>query len=247
MKFMGSKDRHGEEIFSSILINLKDRPHSQIWVEPFVGGANMIDKMPANWRKYGNDSNFYLIELFKAIQTDWIPPEIVTNEDYNLAKKYSINEENAFSPALIGFIGFGCSFGAKWFGGYARGKNNNGESRNYAAESKRNILKQKDNILDVSFTCLDYKDLIINSGSVVYCDPPYAGTTKYKENFNHKEFWRWCDELVLKGCLVFVSEYNAPPDWQCIWEKKTVNSFDHNRKPGNVKTGIEKLFTKYKV
>ena len=38
---------------------------------------------------------------------------------------------------LTGFVGFGCSFGGKWFGGYAR----NAGGTNYAAQSKRSLLK----------------------------------------------------------------------------------------------------------
>jgi len=42
MKYMGSKSRHAKEILSIIL---KERKPDQWYVEPFVGGANVIDKV----------------------------------------------------------------------------------------------------------------------------------------------------------------------------------------------------------
>ena len=42
MKYMGSKARIAKYILPIIL---KDRKEGQCYVEPFVGGANMIDKV----------------------------------------------------------------------------------------------------------------------------------------------------------------------------------------------------------
>jgi site-specific DNA-adenine methylase len=84
-------------------------------------------------------------------------------------------------------------------------------------------------------------EALIPPKSVVYCDPPYIGTTKYKDSINYDEFWAWCDGLVEVGHRVFVSEYNAPKDWQCIWSRQTSSSLTKNT---GAKKGIEKLFTK---
>lgn len=45
MKYMGSKARHAKELLPIILAN---RTEGQWYVEPFVGGANMIDKVNGN-------------------------------------------------------------------------------------------------------------------------------------------------------------------------------------------------------
>lgn len=42
MKYMGSKARHAKELLPIIL---KDHTPDMWYVEPFVGGANMIDKV----------------------------------------------------------------------------------------------------------------------------------------------------------------------------------------------------------
>ena len=63
MKYMGSKNRLAKELLPIIL---KDRKQGQWYVEPFVGGANMIDKVDGN--RIGSDNNKYLIEALKMIR-----------------------------------------------------------------------------------------------------------------------------------------------------------------------------------
>ena len=64
MKYMGSKNRIAKEILP---IMLKERGQ-RTWVEPFVGGANMIDKVSGN--RIGADANKYLIAMWKGLQKD---------------------------------------------------------------------------------------------------------------------------------------------------------------------------------
>ena len=61
MQYMGSKDRIAKHILP---IMLAERKPDQWWVEPFVGGANMIDKVEGN--RIGNDSHEFLIALLVA-------------------------------------------------------------------------------------------------------------------------------------------------------------------------------------
>ena len=133
MKYIGSKNKYAKEILPIIL---NERKYNQWYVEPFVGGCNTIDKVTGN--RIGNDTHPYLISLFKAIQKGWAPPTEITEQTY---KKVRDNKQK-YPPEFVGFVGFGCSFSGKWFGGYARGKDNRGSQRNYAAESRRNLLKQ---------------------------------------------------------------------------------------------------------
>jgi len=55
MKYMGSKNRIAKYILP---LMLKYRKPNQTWVEPFVGGANMIDKVDG--KRIGADLNHYL-------------------------------------------------------------------------------------------------------------------------------------------------------------------------------------------
>ena len=228
MKYMGSKNRHAKELLPIIL---KDRKPDQWYVEPFVGGFNMIDKVTGN--RIGNDSNMYLVELFRAIQRDWEPPSNVSEEEYNEIKE----DQYSHPPYMVGFVGFGCSYSGKWFGGYARGNTANGTPRNYALESKKNILKQ--NVKGIIIQNKNYLDLEIPENSIIYCDPPYADTTKYKDDFDHAVFWDWVRKKHAEGHSVFVSEYTAPPDFKCVWEKSVNNTLD---KDTGSKRGVERLF-----
>lgn len=164
----------------------------------------------------------------------WIPPEIVTEEEYQLAK-------TAEDIVYRGFVGFGCSFGAKFFGGYARSKNSKGEWRNHALEARNNLLKQASNLKGIEFRVGSYLELDIPYNSIIYCDPPYKNTLKYSNAINYDEFWNWCKDRSLEGHSLFVSEYDAPKEWKCIWQKETHVNFDSNRNKPELR--IEKLFT----
>jgi DNA adenine methylase len=235
---MGSKARHAKEILNAISEEVSDKKYDN-WVEPFVGGANMIDKVQG-YRKWGNDVNQYLIEMFWAVQRGWLPPSHVTEAYYkDMLELSKSKQESKTVKSTIGFVGIGCSYSGKWFGGYARGNDSKGNSRNYCLESRKNLLAQ--NITGIAFTFGSYDEMDIPPNSLIYCDPPYAGATKYKDKFDHEKFWFWCDEQISKGHKVFVSEYNAPEDWQCIWLKEVNNTLT---KDTGSKKGIEKLFTK---
>lgn len=239
---MGSKARHAKEILN-VIFSESNRISAgrSSWVEPFVGGANMIDKVPKTNRRYGNDINPFLVSLFQCVQRGYVPSHDFTEKDYEIAKSDAKKGSNydAYTMAKIGFLGIGCSYSGKWFGGWARGNANNGNPRNYCLESKKNLLAQ--DIEGVVFTSGDYQKMYIPPLSIIYCDPPYAGTTKYKDNFDHKAFWEWCDKKSDEGHLVFVSEYSAPEGWVCVWEKTVNNSLT---KETGSKKGIEKLFRK---
>ena len=45
------------------------------------GGGNLLDKIPHSIERYGNDSNEYLIEMWKAVSNGWIPPKIITEKE----------------------------------------------------------------------------------------------------------------------------------------------------------------------
>lgn len=243
MKYMGSKARHAKEILKAITGEVGNSKY-QLWGEPFVGGCNMIDKVTGFDRKIGIDKNLHLIEMWKAVTTGWILPWGVTEDEYQQLKKKSDTNFTCMESPLIAFVGIGCSYSGKWFGGYARGNDNKGNPRNYCKESADNVNKQKFNLLDVEFYGEDYTfmdNLLNGQKAIIYCDPPYWNTTKYNHNFDHVNFWNWCRKMSDKGHKVFVSEYNAPEDWKCIWQKVVNNSLT---KETGSKQGVEKLFTK---
>lgn len=183
MKYMGSKARIAKYILPIIL---KDRKAGQWYVEPFVGGANMIDKVDGN--RIGADSNKAVVDALIFIRDCSTPKNNneYSESDYNkdsMAARLGVDIGGLSSYALIAF-----SFGAKWIGGWSRGKNSKGDQRDYVNEQHKASEKQKPLLHSVNLISCGYSYLEIPPQSIIYCDPPYAGTTKYKDGFNHVEF-----------------------------------------------------------
>lgn len=217
MKYLGSKRRIAKRILPIIL---KNRTKNQWYVEPFCGGCNVIDKVPVvDGYRLASDNNYYLIECCKAIAEGWLPQQDISETLYNDIKN---NVEN-YPPYLVGYVAFQLSFGAKWFGGYRRDKIG---KRNYSREAFRNVKRQQPYLKNIHFVCSDYKNLEIYRNSIVYCDPPYANSTKYKDDFDHERYWRWVRDLVADGHRVFCSEYTAPKDFVSIWSKELITGVD---------------------
>lgn len=86
-------------------------------------------------------------------------------------------------------------------------------------------------------------DLHIPQNSIIYCDPPYQNTTKYHTGFDHNQFWDWCRLKKQDGHNIFISEYSAPDDFVCVWQKEVQSQLSANGKYGGTKKSIEKLFT----
>ena len=56
----------------------------------------------------------------------------------------------------------------------------------------------------IEFTALDYRDVFIKPGSIVYCDIPYDKTAGYGQTFDTKAFHEWA---VSREFPVYFSEY----------------------------------------
>jgi DNA adenine methylase len=103
-------------------------------------------------------------------------------------------------------------------------------------------MKQLPKLKDVEFICSDYSNLIIPNNSIIYCDSPYRDTKKYSNSgkFNHEEFYEWCRNKKIEGHTIFISEYNMPNDFKCVWEKEVKMKLDAK---SNSEIRVEKLFT----
>lgn len=241
MKYMGSKSAIAKHILPIIT---KNRKPNQYYVEPFVGGCNSIDKALGN--RIGSDINRYLIAFWKKVQSGWIPPKFISREHYSDVRESYNNGDSNYPDYYKGCIGFNGSYGGRFFdGGYAgitRTKLNT--ERNYPLEAFKNVYEQIPRIQGIEFYACSYEDLPIPENSIIYCDPPYAETKKYKTvQFDYPKFWDWCREKSIEGHTVFVSEYNAPSDFSCVWQKEVSSSLRANGVILGNKTSVERLFT----
>ena len=232
MKYMGSKRRHAKHLLPIILTGRKP---NQWYVEPFCGGCNMLDQVTNP--RMAVDVHPHLMAMFTAVE--WVPPDLVTETEYaELAEARRID-------ALTGYVGFALSFGGKFFGGYRRDvagtKGCLDNMRTQSRRAKAAYVKQRHLLEGTVFICGKYDEVIYPDNSIIYCDPPYAGTTRYSTGgFDTDAFWEWCGGKVEQGHRVFVSEYTAPSDWQCVWEKPVATTLSASA----AKPATEKLFTR---
>lgn len=226
MRYMGSKRLLAKYLLPIIL---KNRQAGQYYVEPFAGGMNIIDKVDGN--RIANDSNSYVIAMFKAVVAGWEPPIEINAETH----KHIRQNKTEYPPHLVGFVLIGCSFGGDWYGGFARSSDN----RNYCLEARRAVLKQAEKLVGVNFVTGSYLDLEIPKKSIIYCDPPYKHTKKYKDTLDYNLFYTWCKEKREQGHIIFISEFSMPDEFTCVWEKerKITTSLD------NYTSRTERLYT----
>lgn len=244
MKYMGSKARLAKDL-APVLNKIIQDNGILAYLEPFVGGANMIEHINAEYRA-GFDINSYLIALWNGLRYgDFNIPETMTKEEYLYWHELYLHPEdhsNNYSKFMIGCAGFLATYNAKFFGGYAGVVHTKaGTVRDYYAEARRNVLKQLPKVKDVNFVHRDYESIsYLSQRYLIYCDPPYDNTTSYKSGWRSDLFWNWVRKISKdkKGHIVLVSEYQAPPDFECIFEKELTTTLDKNSR----KKDIEKLF-----
>lgn len=242
MKYMGSKARIAKYILPIIL---KNRKPDQWYVEPFVGGANTITKVDGN--RIGADNNKYLIAMFNGLQDDVFREFDQSKDHYNLVRnEYNNNTNINFTNFYIGLVGYMASANGRFFEGGYSGKSNTkiGTVRNYIDESIRGMEKHIPNLKGIEFVSCHYLDLDLPPSSIIYCDIPYKNTKAYatSKGFLHDVFWGWCRETIKQGHKVFISEYQAPDDFVCVWEQEVKSSLGANGVAGGSMKSIEKLF-----
>lgn len=230
MRYHGGKSRIAKYISNEILSRAGG---AESFVSLFCGACSVEAILAPHFKNViCNDNHKYLIALLRGVQNGYELPEIVTEEQYRYVKQHKDEDE-----ILSGFVGFGTSFGGRFFEGYARTHSDN---RNFAKTSKQSLLKDKENLKDVVFTCEDYRDVKLPDGCIIYADPPYHGTKQIgNKKFDSDSFWEYARE-VSKTHLMFVSELSAPDDFISIWHKEITRTLDVNKK--NQFKSVENLF-----
>lgn len=211
MKYLGGKSKISKWIVAAIAPHLRRADGStRPWWDAFCGGLSvslaLSEVAPGG---VVSDANAALVALYQAVAAGWAPPTSITPEEYEAAKTLPDDDPRK------AFIGFGCSFGARWFQGFARGAGTRGP-RNYADESARAVVAEVGELVarGCSFARVDFLDVEPEpTDAVIYCDPPYAGTTRYvgMPTIDHDRFYErvagWASYTD-----VFVSEYDMPQE-----------------------------------
>lgn len=240
MRYVGSKNKIAKELVPIIQSYITNDTVG--YFEPFVGGANMIDKIDCK-NKVGYDIHPQLIALLKQAQSDVsIFPEFISEEEYQDVK----NNKEKYPDWYLGLVGFCSSFGAKYFGGYARDSKDDNSGK-WSKGAIKNLVQQSENLKDVKFGCKSFQDIDVSklNGWVIYCDIPYRNTTKYStKEFPHEEFYSWVRKLS-KNNIVLISEYWMPDDFECIYEIEHKTLIDSNKSKSDEKNiRFERLYKK---
>lgn len=244
MRYQGSKRRFAKAILHAIDKDCGGiySGKYQNWIEPFVGGCNMIEHIN-RLRRFGYDSNRYLIAFYQALQAGWKPPSVVTKIDYGVAKLLASTNKATpeMPPHLIGFIGAFNVFGGVWFAPYVYDKP--GVKKTMAQEQVRAAVKLRPKLASVMLKCCSFFEVSsYPERSIIYLDPPYANVAGYQDAFDSKRFWEVAEVLVttMPDSRVYVSEYAAPKHWRLVWEDNRKRFTLNGSKPSS---NTEKLFT----
>jgi DNA adenine methylase len=213
MRYLGGKSNIAKELARII------QPKG-LWWEPFCGGLSMSVQLA----KYGpglvSDAHPALIALYQAVRAGWQPPEAVTEADYRAARGLPD------SDPMKAFIGFGCSFGGRYFEGYARNTAGVADPSHFPGVCSRALARDIPTLARCQIKHLSFLDQEPTPGfDVIYCDPPYAGTTRYSTgSFDQELFWARCAQWAQAGARVFVSEYSCPfpSHAEIVWGKKQI-------------------------
>lgn len=232
MRYLGGKSRIARK-----LVELMNIPADATYVEPFCGGCNVIAEVKCA-RRIANDVHPYLIALLSGLQAGWTPPDSLSIGQWRSLR----DAPESYDPRIVGFAGFCCSYGARWFEGYGRTRRGDDES-GLAASAARSLTKFAPKLEGIEFHTGSYAELDIPEGAVLYCDPPYHNTKGYSgtTKFDATKFYAWVDEMhYFRGHTVYLSEQKAPGKrWQCLWELERTTGLDQD---GPRKVVVERLF-----
>jgi DNA adenine methylase len=247
MKYLGSKERIHHKIIPHLVSG-----EPEVLYDLFCGGLNLsihINKSRINGlfskpiEIHANDINQYLIAMWKALQYGRSFPHSITKKEYDIARKLFKRGRatNRMDKALIGWIGGVSSFRGKFFGGYQKGKRHPKSPNTYTQESILNIQKQIPYLKNFIFYAMEYYEVPLKKGAVLYCDIPYKDSTEYEVavKFDYDKFYQWCKDKKSEGHRVFISEYNMPPEFTVVWEGVLQNALSTK----NTYLPVERLYT----
>jgi len=238
MHYLGGKRR----IAKHIAPFLNRHTDATAYYEPFVGGAAVAEHVLIA-PKVLSDNHPALCLFYAELQAYYRRGEPFPFLQHEITKaEYLAIKANPSDPTWA-FVGFNGSVLGKWWGGWCESTPRRGriyETGRVAVHKLMSVVCSH-----TTFAVSDYRDVAPPAGSVIYCDPPYAGTTGYarSKGFDHAEFWAWAEALS-DASYVYVSEQTAPPGWASVWSKNITNKASQLSKPRENVQRAEHLFTR---
>jgi DNA adenine methylase len=212
----GGKSKIGRKLSEIIKLKVIELNMEKCdYFEPFCGCLGVFKHMlgGSHSNYIANDINENIILMWESIKDGWILPDVITKEEFKLINKSEISSREK------GFYGITCSysgiFGARYRVKYGK--------IDFFRRSKDDLMRIGEKIITnsdhITFHSQDYRNFN-PMNMVIYCDPPYLNNrldTKYFNDFDTDKFWETMRIWSLNN-LVIISEYEAPCDFECIYE-----------------------------
>jgi len=247
--YHGGKKRIGKELATIIVdetMNIIEEDAFEIkgYCEPFCGMLGVFQYIPELFNEEGldlkykaGDTNKSVIMMWNKIKKGWKPPvKLVTKT------KFMKMKSDGKSSSEKGYIGHYYGYMGKYFQPF---DDRHSSSSRQRSSEKVTIIGTK--MKNVKFSAGSYEKFSNLSGYIIYCDPPYKKQSHYYtedgkhiESFDHNKFWSWCRRMS-ENNIIFLSEYDAPEDFQKIWSK------DSRTTGKNMKENLYILYSRYKI
>lgn len=242
--YMGNKSRLLTNLHQ--LLHQLDLPDTDSFVDLFCGGGSVGYSMAPFYKHIiMNDLDTGIISLHKTLRDH--PERIAlfaqvepSKEEFN-TYKLGVSDYDTYIRQIYSFS----TNGKAYLWGEERMNTPKEELNRQRSEPKERYRHLEDVVLmygrydpHIIFENKSYKEVDIPADAIVYCDPPYAGTTDYSVGeFNHAEFYDWC-----RNCpnIVLISEYNMPDDFFLLEEWGLASQGGGNK---NTKIAREKLYS----
>ena len=230
----GGKQKQCKEI-SKVILDISQDYEIDTYCEPFAGMISVFGEIYNAYEnnicyKFG-DLNPSTIFMWKKAQKGWYPPNRCSKREYEYYRNARPSAEKGYFCHTYAFMGQFCE---KYACDYGKSKDSS------KASNRVHDLGLKAS--KATFTHGNYKQFSKLKNSIIYCDPPYEKSAqRYKTNgcFDTEEFWSWVREMATNN-LLFVSSYDAPNDFKCVWSK--THKLTGEQKNNKNKERVEKLF-----
>lgn len=213
MRWTGSKKNQAAKIVELFKPFNDGRPY----IEPFLGSAPVLAATAGFWKGLlvASDVNRFLMAYWLCVQRGRrLDRDTITKEEWAALRDRWRGGDRTWE---LLYVGFGTNNAPSQNNLYdASFKDNLAYQKRYVEKVRPALEKAR--LLNKDF--LWFEPVAVHGGNLIYCDPPYANSTRESCNmpaFDYVGFWdvvrRWS-----KNNVVFISEREAPADFECVLE-----------------------------
>ena len=221
------------------------------YIEPFVGGGNILMEAPYKKIMIASDTDTTVINIFKDLQKadldTFINFDFIPNKKVWISYKNKLDDKQLDPTERLIMNMYIKLFS---FNGFGRGYNMNKSAQPKYKTLKDNIKAYKETLKHVKFYKKSYTVIIPkydSDSSFFYCDPPYyeTDTTDYETGtIDHLELFNILDNI--KG--YFLLSYNDTPYIRKLYKNYHITSFKNHQTftgVGGAKIAMDLLISNY--